>query len=142
MKKIEIIVVDDYEVLQFLHKTIISMAGMGDEVPTFSNGKDALNYLYNKPEINDPILVLLDINMPVMDGWEFLEALPKMEGNEHIYVSIVTSSVDDADRKKSLNYPHVFEFLEKPIKEQSLKMLEKTLLSKLNGETTYFLTIQ
>jgi len=142
MKKIEIMIVDDNEILQFLENTIIAMSGMGENNPAFANGREALSYLNNRPESNEPVLVLLDINMPVMDGWEFLEALPAVEGNENVYVAIVTSSVDDADRKKSLNYPHVFEYLEKPIKEESLKRVEKALLAKLQGESRYCLTIE
>ena len=115
---------------------------MGEDVQAFSNGKEALNYLYSRPKEATPVLILLDINMPVMDGWEFLEALPTMEGNEYVHVAIVTSSVDDADRKRSLSYSHVFQYLEKPIKEESLKNLEALLLSKLQGENRYFLTIQ
>lgn len=141
MEKIEIIVVDDYEVLQFLHKTIISMAGMGEDTLTFSNGQEAVNYLLQRPQKSSPILVLLDINMPVMDGWGFLEELHNVEGNENVFVSIVTSSVDDADKKKANRYPHVFEYLEKPINEMGLKKLEVALLSKLNGESKYYLTI-
>lgn len=129
-EKVEVIIVDDSDLLQFLHKTILEMAGLGENTPAFDNGEEALVYLKQRPDHKIPVLVLLDINMPVMNGWEFLEALPEMEGHENVYVVIVTSSVDESDRKKSFNYSHVFDFLEKPITVESVSKVVEIFNNK------------
>ena len=126
----EVIIVEDNELIQFLHREIVSMAGMGEKVPAFANGKDGLFYLYQRANPDEPILVLLDINMPVMNGWDFLDALPKMRKNELVYVAVITSSVDILDRKKAFSYPHVIDFLEKPINEKQLIKLKEQVNSK------------
>ncbi len=127
----EVIIVEDNDVIQFLHKEIVAMAGMGEKVPSFANGKDGLFYLYQRVNSNEPILILLDINMPIMNGWEFLDALPKMTKNEKVHVAIVSSSIDKSDKIKAFTYPHVIDFLEKPINEmQLIKLKDKISYSE------------
>ena len=116
----EVIIVEDNEVIQYLHSEIVNMAGIGEKISTFLNGKEALSYLNQHNSLTKPILVLLDINMPVMNGWEFLDALPQISGNKFVYVAVVTSSVDLYDRKKAFSFQHVIDFIEKPIDETSL----------------------
>lgn len=127
----EVIIVEDNEIVQYLHREIVSMAGMGEQVPSFANGKDGLFYLYQRVNPNMPILVLLDINMPIMNGWEFLEALPKMTKNEKVHVAVVSSSIDNNDKVKASTYPHVIDFLEKPINEMQLIKLKEMISEQL-----------
>ena len=127
----EILVVDDNDVIQFIHKEIVSMVGFKGKVTTFGNGKDALFYLYQRPENSGRALVLLDINMPIMNGWEFLEALPKMIGHEKVYVAVVSSSVDEADKAKISLYPHALNFFEKPMDLEAVSsLIEKVFIHK------------
>jgi len=128
----EILIVDDNDVVQFLHKEIVSMTDFKGSVKTFANGKDALFYLYQRPENAGRVLVLLDINMPVMNGWEFLDALPKMVGHEKVQVAVISSSVDEADREKSLLYPQVLNFCEKPINVETADNLINKVFHRYN----------
>ena len=129
--ELEVIIVDDNHMTRLLHREIVSIAGLGVKVPAFANGKDGLFYLYQRPNPKSPILVLLDINMPIMNGWDFLDGLPKMEGNEFVLVTVVSSSVDGEDRIKAFTYPNVIEYLEKPIKPSMLTDLKKLVDQKL-----------
>ena len=64
-------------------------------------------------------MILLDLNMPVMNGWEFLEELEKTEIASQAKVAIVTSSIDSADRKKAKEFEMVEYFLSKPLLDLS-----------------------
>ena len=63
-------------------------------------------------------LIVLDINMPVMNGWEFLDKLNTIAIKPLVKVIIVTSSIDSSDKDKAKEYDQVFEFMEKPLQER------------------------
>ena len=79
MNKQEIIIVDDNDLLTFLHSEIVSMAGYGENTPSFAHGKLAYDYLVERKGNEIPLLILLDINMPIMNGWDVLDVLPNIE---------------------------------------------------------------
>ena len=76
MKKFETFyIVDDDDVYQFIAKKTIEQTGLVELIKTFSNGREAIQFLesfIDSPELL-PEIILLDLTMPVMDGWEFLE---------------------------------------------------------------------
>ncbi len=128
---LEILVVDYYDMIQFLHKETLALAGISIIPSVFSNGALALEYLLENAESNSEFLVLLDLNMPVMNGFAFLESLPKLQNRHNIHVIVVSSSVDEYDKKKAISFPEVIEFMEKPlrfkdcIKIKTIGVLEK-----------------
>ena len=89
----------------------------------FHNGKEALNHLNaiisNEAELPD--VILLDLNMPVMDGWEFLEEFIKIESDKPITIYIVSSSIDPGDINKAKSYDNVSNYIVKPITIEALK---------------------
>ncbi|MGM0392765.1 MAG: response regulator [Bacteroidota bacterium] len=123
-----ICVIDDDQIYQIIIKKIIFKAGNFGKVLCFENGLKALEGLKD-PAIPLPQLILLDINMPGMDGWEFLNNLkayrPNLQKETIIY--IVTSSIAFSDRDKALALPEVSGFISKPITVAKLREIGEKL---------------
>lgn len=113
--KLHVMLVDDDEVFILLQKVWLVKSELSDDPQSFLNGKRALDYLNEHWEEAETFLIFLDINMPVMNAWEFLDALQSTPFVEKVLVIIVTSSVDTKDRKKAAQYPQVIDFIEKPL---------------------------
>lgn len=131
--------IDDDEVDRYLLKRVIKKLPMEAKVFESVNGRDALEFLSNYKEnvvtFNDdfpPILILLDINMPIMDGFEFLEAFSQLrDSSEDIYASSVftmfTSSESEEDKRRAESYEFVKGYVIKG--DMSLQILEDTIRS-------------
>lgn len=119
-QKLEILVVDDDSIVRKLHHKNLEMSDIDHEITTFENGKEAMEYMERKQDPNTSFLVLLDINMPVMDGWEFLENY-KETGTNETFVLMVTSSIDGSDKDKAYTFPNVIGFYEKPFRADTVK---------------------
>ena len=108
---------------------VITKASFSKEVVTAKNGADALKYFDTlKPNttINTPKLIFLDLNMPVMDGWEFLDIFSTEEYKyyHNTKIIILSSTIDPEDLKKSKKYPMVIDFLSKPISKEMLEYVK------------------
>tara|TARA_Y100000782_G_C10184442_1_gene265680 strand:- start:2913 stop:3311 length:399 start_codon:yes stop_codon:yes gene_type:complete len=126
MKKIDIAcIIDDDPIFVFGAKRIMELANFCNNFLIFHNGKDALETL--KPRIEHgrledlPEIILLDINMPIMDGWEFLDEFVKIPLEKEIRIYIVTSSIDPADTKKAEEYNNITNYIVKPITIDKLR---------------------
>jgi two-component SAPR family response regulator len=117
-QKLETIIVDDDILTLHYIKKIVKTSPIGGPIHTSENGKLAFDVLESRNADFDSILVFLDINMPVMDGWSFLEMLQEKAYKHKIQVVMVTSSTDPADKAKSNKYPQVIGYLEKPVYPQ------------------------
>jgi len=130
MKKIDIAcVIDDDDIYTFTVKRIIDNSKLAEKTLFFANGKLALDffnqYLYELASLPD--LILLDINMPVLDGWQFMDEFIKLSPliNKRIVVYIVSSSIDQADFNKAKGYEQISDFIVKPISAATFrKMVE------------------
>ncbi len=124
-----IFVVDDDQIYQFTANKVITSISHEHKVKIFNDGKEVYDYLTEQvSEHNIPDIILLDINMPEMDGWSFLDAIvPKLESLEKkVAVYIVSSSIDHRDIAKSKTYPIVKDYLVKPLKKEVyLRLLEE-----------------
>jgi CheY-like chemotaxis protein len=120
--KFEVCIVDDDKIITLVHKKMVLKSNFHADPLSFLNGKDALDYILNNNSIEKTYCILLDINMPLMNGWEFLDAINQHKIAARILVFMITSSIDNADKEKAKAYPLVIDFLEKPI---SLKILEQ-----------------
>lgn len=123
MKKLKTLaIVDDDAIFVFLTKKVIEQTKLVDRIKVFGNGRDAINYIKENMEIPDqlPEVILLDLSMPVMDGWQFLEeyVLIKPKIKKSIAIKIVTSSISPDDVSKAKNISDVSEFIIKPITQE------------------------
>jgi CheY-like chemotaxis protein len=128
--KLEVILVDDDSVIIFIHKTLITSNNFSQAPIAFSNGKDTLEYLKNHQDKSATIFIMLDINMPEMNGWQFLDALKNVHQQDNLYIVMVTSSIDRTDKLKAKEYPNIVEYIEKPITMAKIEELKK--LKELN----------
>ena len=129
----KILCVDDDPITLMLCKKVVEKVEFAKEIITAKNGEEAIEYfdtLFEERKVGHsivyPKLVLLDLNMPVMDGWEFLETY--MRKDYHNVFSetrfmVLSSSIDPYDINRSKTYP-VNGFLSKPITKEMLENLK------------------
>jgi len=127
-----ILCVDDDPITLMLCKKVIVKASFSNTIITAKNGEEALEYfnsILNKEENKLPELIFLDLNMPVMDGWEFLDSFSTDKYSEvnSTNVIILSSTIDPEDLEKSKKYPMVIDFLSKPITTDMLTYLNTKL---------------
>lgn len=112
---LKVLIIDDNDLIHFLHKEVLAISDLSQNPIIFSNGKDALDFLMEKRETNDVFLILLDLNMPIINGFKFLENISGLSNTHNIHVSVVSSSVYEEDKKKAFEFKNVIEFIEKPL---------------------------
>ncbi|HWR93928.1 MAG TPA: response regulator [Flavobacterium sp.] len=125
----KILCIDDDPITLMLCKMVITKALFSNEIATAKNGEEALKYydtLKTTSTIKKPQLIFLDLNMPVMNGWEFLDSFVTAEYSEYhdTKVIILSSTIDPQDLEKSKKYPMVIDFLSKPISKEMLEFLK------------------
>jgi CheY-like chemotaxis protein len=118
------LIVDDDSIIIFIHKKLVGKCGYPLAPETYLNGREALDNLMSTADESSLSIVLLDINMPVMSGWEFLDAIQDKPFAKNMKVAMVTSSVDASDKLKAKTYSQVVGFLEKPITVDMLNELK------------------
>lgn len=116
----EILIVEDDSILATLHKYVVEDV-IKREPLLFSNGKEAINFLDTKAGMSCDFIVLLDLNMPVLNGWEFLELCSKRPYANNIYVVIVTSSLFKEDRDRSEQFQEIIGYYTKPLKVEDFQ---------------------
>jgi CheY-like chemotaxis protein len=123
--------VDDDVITLMLCKKVIERALFAKEILTATNGEEAILFfkeLAKNSETNYPRLVLLDLNMPIMNGWEFLDqylALKFHEAFPEAKFIVLSSTIDPHDVEKTKNYPMVTNFLSKPITKEMIEALKQ-----------------
>ncbi|QEC78293.1 response regulator [Mucilaginibacter ginsenosidivorax] len=126
MKKINTLcVIDDDDIYTFTIKRIIAKAEVAEKTIFFHNGQVAIDFFYNCLEVigNLPDMILLDLNMPVLDGWQFLDEFIKLVPRlgKKILIYIVSSSIDEDDFKRAKQMEQVSDFIVKPLNANDLR---------------------
>lgn len=124
MKKFNLAcIIEDNLASIFWMKELMEEVGFAEKILTYKNGKEALDQLslLITQGSTVPEIIFLDLNMPVMDGWDFLDAFTNINPPKKIIIYILTSSVDPADTKRADKYEQLNGYLIKPITEQSLR---------------------
>lgn len=124
MKLNTVCIIDDDPIFVYGTKVLLNYnSSFCSNIIVYENGKEALDdlrfMLKNNAEL--PEVIFLDLNMPVMNGWEFLDELKKMDLPKRIGVYIVSSYVDPMDEEKSRDYDMVIDFISKPLTANKLK---------------------
>jgi len=132
MKKINTIcIIDDDPITVFGIKKMLNAIGVAEEIKTYVNGKQAIDEITAMFENNEeiPEVIFLDINMPIMDGWQFLEKFIALPIKKKIKINVVTSSIDPYDKQQWEIYNskthHVVAFKNKPIRKGDIIEITK-----------------
>lgn len=121
-----IMLVDDDYNTNFYNKIIIGRLNICENIEIFQNGKSALDFLTTTNKNNNfpqPKIIFLDINMPIMTGWEFIEQYNKLQKKQQgeILITMLTSSINKEDEEKALKNNVISEFISKPLIEEGIK---------------------
>ncbi|WP_281239761.1 response regulator [Flavobacterium praedii] len=120
-------VIDDDPIYQIIVNKIIKKSELFVSVSSFKNGKEAIYALQNAIENTAelPNVILLDINMPIMDGWEFMEEMVLLKPQIKVPISIyiVSSSIALEDKSKAKKYPEIIAYLSKPVNNNDLILI-------------------
>jgi len=119
------LVVDDDDINLYIMTRLVERAPYKTNMVTKTNGILGVDYLEELIEKKEelPKLILVDINMPISDGWEFLEKYRKLKVEQDIDVYMLTSSVFEVDIEKSKDYEFLSGFISKPLTIEKLEEL-------------------
>lgn len=124
MKKFKVVLIDDDPTTNFLNKRLIEKSVDAEVVQVFKNGQEAINGITNESDI-----IFLDINMPVMNGFEFIEKYKESLDIENRRIVVMLSSSEQIDDKKRTDKLGITRYLEKPLTQNKLD----NLIKELNG---------
>lgn len=129
-QKLHFIVIDDSKLDCFIAEKIIRNTGMSESIRSFTDAREALTFISNAPAAEKPKTVLIvDIQMPIMNGFEFLEAFEKLpeEVQNGYVIYVLSSSINESDLNRVRNYKSVKHFLNKPLTSNTLAALVEWL---------------
>lgn len=122
----KVCIIDDDKLYVSLISKMIEKNGFADELQIFQNGREALEYFsqaIDNPNEILPTVILLDLNMPVMDGWEFLMAIEPYAQKmleRGIKLNVVSSTINPKEKDKAENHQIVNNFITKPISKEAI----------------------
>jgi len=123
MKQINsVCLIDDDPVFIFAIKRIFKLSDVCKNFTVYNNGEEAIEGLTHTIASGKhiPELILLDINMPIMDGWQFLDEFTTMTVSKKITLYLVSSSIDPVDFKKAKEYELITDFIIKPVTRKTV----------------------
>jgi CheY-like chemotaxis protein len=122
--KLNVLLIDDDTIYQFVSCKTLESTGYISKIKVCSNGQEAYKFLEANMRNTDelPDVILLDVNMPVMNGWQFLDAFKYLKPNlsREVQVFIVTSSMNDQDKEYSKRYSCVQDYIVKPLAKDKI----------------------
>jgi len=132
-----ILLVDDDAEDNYFHQIVINEMNITEHIEVALNGVEALNFL-KKENQTHPDIIFLDINMPKMDGWEFMEAYKELRANQKAKVVVVmlTTSTNPSDKERAGQFPDIIGFNSKPLTEEILNRILERNFPEDKNETT------
>lgn len=127
-----LMIVDNDQVNSFVLRNIITRNYADAQVDLYPDGKEALEKLQelNARSMAFPAVILLDIYMPIMDGFEFLEEYTKFFAHKDTYIFAMSNSLIKEDQQKANNYPVVKGFITKPLIYNNIQFIIESYLQK------------
>ncbi|GAA4819740.1 response regulator [Algivirga pacifica] len=126
-----VLLIDDNKTDNFINKRIIELAGFAQNIFVKQSAQEALTFLKENAEDHSdlPKIIFLDINMPVMNGFEFIQAFENCpaEVKNHCKIVVLSSSNSKMDVDQMSNSPYVIKYLIKPLSKDSLASLEESI---------------
>ncbi|MFD2553056.1 response regulator [Sphingobacterium tabacisoli] len=127
--KLNTAIVDDDKIFHFLMSIMLKETQISSSPLCLQEGGQFLQWWHTQKSISENVLIFLDLNMPLVDGWQVLDEL-RNENAKNIFVVIITSSIDPKDKKRAERYPMVIDFIVKPIQlHDLLKIKHSTSLT-------------
>jgi len=122
-----LLIIDDDPVSVLILKKMLYNANFTEKPVVFNNGNEALDFFSKNYKFTDAYCVFLDINMPVMNGWEFLESIQTSIHTNNFMVYLLTSSTSEQEKSKSKDYQCIKKFISKPISKEILSEIKAEL---------------
>ncbi|GAB2706338.1 response regulator [Mucilaginibacter koreensis] len=119
-------IIDDDQIYVFGFKRLLSIKKICPQLIDFQNGQDAIDFLTNPANADQlPDVIFLDINMPVMDGWDFIEAFGEIKSQlgKEITIYMVSSSINTSDITRAKSNASITDYIIKPLSETVLVSL-------------------
>lgn len=124
-------IIDDDVIYQYTITKTLQSKHLADKIISFSDGEKAIHFFSENIRQSDklPDIIFLDINMPVMDGWQFIDEYSKLKSQleKKITVFMVSSSVDERDINRAKLIPEISEYMIKPIDSSQLQRVIQNL---------------
>jgi response regulator of citrate/malate metabolism len=126
-KKISVMIIDDNRIDLFIHHEFVKQMNIAHTVQEFAFASEAVKFLEENDASKWPQLILLDIHMPIMNGFDFLKKYSSLPDTlkKNCTIIIVSSSLDVGDKSKIKECPQVLELMEKPLNAAKLLSLLK-----------------
>lgn len=124
-----VLLIDDDEVYNFLNKSLLELSGFSKIINTCLSAKQGLTILESSTEETLPDVILLDIQMPDIDGHGFLSYFSKLPSTirKKTKIAMLTSSLDPNDKQQSFQYESVIDYIEKPLNQSKLINLKNKI---------------
>lgn len=123
------VLIDDSDIDLFIQRRFLEVSGFASELLTYKSATEALSWLKDLRGESPPDLIFLDLNMPEMDGFGFLQAFSELPEDlkTSIHIVVLTSSNSGQDKKRALESPHVIHFITKPLRQSEIEALRELL---------------
>jgi CheY-like chemotaxis protein len=123
--KLHFIVIDDSKLDCFIAQKIIQNTNRSESIYTFQQVSDALDHIKNLPHAHGKTIIFVDIQMPVMNGFDFVEAFEQMPASEksNYTIYMLSSSINENDIARVRSYASVKQFLNKPLTGKTMGMV-------------------
>lgn len=123
--KLNTLIVEDDKILHIVMKKILHSIEWNSPLLPFENGLVALNYLKDNYQKENTFVIFLDINMPIMNGWQFLDSIVDIVSNDNVFVYVLSSSINNDDRERAMKNLFVKDYIPKPVSIDKLKSIKE-----------------